>query len=207
MSQSQRLPRAGWPRPPPELTAAPPRSQRVRRRPAAVPERGQLRAEPALRLPARLHGRALRAAPLRPRRGRRRPGLRPRSGGRAAPRHPARLPAAAGAGRPPWLLSPSGEGGSARPAPCAHRSGGSGTGVRGRAARRVQPELPPGATQQGPTASSLPAPPSWHLPAPRPCNRGNCEALASAACEFGLSFSIPCCPFLFSFFFFFFSWR
>lgn len=97
--------RVGWTRPPPALTAPPPRSQRVRRRPTALPERRHVRAEPALRLPAGLHRRALRAAPLRPRRPRR-PGLRPRSWGRPAPRRPARLPAAAGARRPPGLLSP-----------------------------------------------------------------------------------------------------
>lgn len=64
-SQSQKLQRGGWAVPPPELTAPPPRSQRVRRRPATLPERRHLLAEPALRLPARLHRRALRAASLR----------------------------------------------------------------------------------------------------------------------------------------------
>lgn len=42
----------------------PARSQRVRRRPAALPERRHLPAEPALRLPAWLHRHTLRAAPL-----------------------------------------------------------------------------------------------------------------------------------------------
>lgn len=126
---------SGWTRPPPALTAPPPRSQRVRRPPAAVPERGHLRAEPALRLPTWLHRRALRAAPLRSRRRRGRPGLRPRTGGCPAPRHPARLPAAAGAGCPPGLLSPA-EGtpgrvrasprALSRPAPLARRAGGPG---------------------------------------------------------------------------------
>lgn len=93
-----------------------------------------------------------------------------------------------------------------RPVPCAHRSGVSGTGVRGRAARRVQPELPPGATQQGPTASSRHAPPSWHLPAPRPCNRGHGPWPPRPA-SLVLVFLSPAAPFRFPFFFFFFCWR
>lgn len=201
--------REGWTGPPPELTAPPPRSQRVRRRPAAVPERRHLRAEPALRLPARLHRRALRAAPLRPRRRRRRPGLRPRARGRPVPRHAARLPAAAAAGHLPGLLRPAekprpGVGGGGpcappRPAPRARRAGSPGAGVGGPAARRVRPELLPGATQQSPPA---PSPPKWHLPPPRRCSRGCCVVAAPAARDFGLSFSfiLPTDPFLFFFF-------
>lgn len=165
-SESQKLQRGGWTGPPPALTAPPPCSQRVRRRSAALPERRHLRAEPALRLPERLHRRALRAAPLRPRRGGRRPGLRPRARGRPTPRHPARLPAAAGAGRPPGLLSPARR--TLRPGPQGPGGlGGSGAGVRGRAARRVRPELLPGATQQSPPASSRRGP--WPPPPPRHC--------------------------------------
>lgn len=203
---------SGWTRPPPALTAPPPRSQRVRRRPAPVPERGHLRAEPALRLPAWLHRRALRAAPLRPRRRRGRPGLRPRAGGCPTPRHPARLPAAAGAGCPPGLLSPAegtpGRVGASpralsRPAPFARRARGPpGAGVRGLAVRRVRPELLPGATQQSPPA---PSPlPQWHLPPPLHGSGGCCGVLAPAACDFGLSFSfiLPTAPFLLFFFFF-----